>query len=285
MTAGKAAADPNFTDPQTPALGVVHHRSLFVSDLHMGARGCGIDRFLGFLRRNSADTIYLVGDIFDTWFSIRRNWTPAHDEVLRLLLSRAQAGSRLVYLPGNHDRFMRAYLGICFQTIEIAEHVYHRTADGRSYLVLHGDVADGFWGRGRFLSRFGGSLDHLMRGASGLLNTARGVFGLAATNRIENFISRANRLIRHGNRFEKRLTAMARTHGQDGVICGHFHKPALHQVRGMVYANCGDWIENFTAIAERHDGSLLLLRAPEPVVPRQPEPTGQDIETRPGVLI
>ncbi len=254
--AGKDSAKTQ-KPPTRPA---AHYRSLFISDLHMGARSCQVDRILDFIKRNNADTIYLVGDIVDTWTPIGRNWSPAHDEVLHILLRRAQEGARLVYLPGNHDAFFRSYFGTYFDCIEIADHVYHEAADGRSYLVLHGDAADGFFWRRRLLSRFGGFLDHIMRGLSDGLNEVRRTFGLAETSKIENTIARFNRMLRYGNRFEKRLAALARQHDRDGVICGHFHKAALHSDWGVVYANCGDWVESFTAIAETMDGQLHLLK-------------------------
>ncbi|MFC2967523.1 UDP-2,3-diacylglucosamine diphosphatase [Acidimangrovimonas pyrenivorans] len=237
-----------------------HHRSLFVSDLHMGARGCRADLFLEFLEHNDADTIYLVGDIFDNWQPMGSNWTPTHDAVIQAVMARADEGARIVYLPGNHDAFFRRHYGTYFDRIEVTEQAFHIAADGRRYLVLHGDCCDVFMRRARWLSRMAAQADGLLRGTSNLVNRVRRLLGMDELIFIERAILRFNTLIRYGNRFEKRLARLAADYDQDGVICGHYHKPALHNDFGVIYANCGDWIDSFTAIAENADGGLQLLR-------------------------
>lgn len=241
-----------------------HHRSLFVSDLHLGARGCKAERFLTFLQHNSADTIYLVGDILDVWHSSKPHWSAAHDAIVETLLNRAEDGVRLVYLPGNHDHQMHSHYGTYFDRIEVAEQAFHTAADGRRYLVLHGDCCDARMLRWHIVTRIGSRLDNALRLVDAGLKRLR---GRDDTSLIEFALSCVNSLLSFGNRFEKRLIALARQHGQDGVICGHFHKAALHRDHGLIYANCGDWIDSFTALAEQADGRLVVLGAtPEPAV-------------------
>ena len=226
----------------------------------MGARGCQAGAFLDFLEHNHADVIYLVGDIFDNWQPMSKNWTPVHDAVVQTLMARADEGARIVYLPGNHDAFFRRHYGTYFDRIEVTEQAFHIAADGRRYLVLHGDCCDVFMRRARWLSRLASQAASMLRGLSNVVNRVRRVLGMDEFIVIEQAILRFNSVIRYGNRFEKRLARLAADYDQDGVVCGHYHKPALHEDFGVIYANCGDWIDSFTAIAEGPDGGLQLLR-------------------------
>jgi len=240
---------------------VQHSRSLFLSDLHLGAKTARPAKVLDFLNSNTADSIYLVGDIFDTWAPMKPNWTPLHDAVVQTLLHRAQAGTRVIYLPGNHDTMFRQHCGEYFGSLTVCEQVVHTTATGQRLLVLHGDVADAFVKRHQWIGRAGAAIDGQLRRAGSLINRARRRLDLPPQTFVETSIARFNALIRRGNRFEARLVDLARAQGHDGVICGHFHKPALHRNFGLIYANCGDWVENFSALAEDPSGNLVLLGA------------------------
>lgn len=241
----------------------VQLRSLFLSDLHLGASGARPDKVLDFLRGHQADTIYLVGDIFDIWNN-RPTWGPAHTQVVKLLLDRARKGTRIIYLPGNHDPVEHRADSEWAGLIEITGRVLHKTADGRRYLVLHGDCCDARAMQWHFMTRIGSWLDWGLRTAEARLRGFRRELDPDVRGPIEAMIDLFNAALRHGNRFEARLIATARASGADGVICGHFHKAALHSDHGLVYANCGDWLDSFTAIAEDHDGALRLMgRAPE----------------------
>lgn len=284
MTDQRATLEALLPGAETPRPALTrprrHYRSLFISDIHMGARGCRIEEVVDFLTHVSADTIYLVGDIFDSWVPIGRNWTPAHDVAVRLVLDLAEAGSRIVYLPGNHDAFLRRHYGIYFDAIEVVEECTHRAADGTEYLVLHGDQCDIFQRRrARWISLLGAHVDSGLRGLSSMVNRVRRLMGRDEFIVIERALLRINSAIRYGRRFEKRLVKRAREGGYDGVICGHFHKPALHDDFGVIYANCGDWIDSFTAITEAADGRLHLLRwIPDeaPVMQEAPLHEGED---------
>ncbi|AXQ92949.1 UDP-2,3-diacylglucosamine diphosphatase [Cereibacter azotoformans] len=243
------------------------HRSLFLSDLHLGSRGCRAERILAFLRDHTAPDIYLVGDILDLWHPPFPHWTASHDAILALLLRRVQEGARLHYLTGNHDAAMRVYLGQHFQRITVAEEILHEAADGRRYLVIHGDVCDPRLLRFHMMTRLGSRLDWMLRHLDERLKRMRRTADPDRRSLIEALLKGVDAAMAFGTAYEQRLVARARRAGCDGVICGHFHKAALHEAHGLVYANCGDWVDSFTALAEDDAGRLSLIEAsaaPEP---------------------
>jgi UDP-2,3-diacylglucosamine pyrophosphatase LpxH len=233
------------------------YRSLFVSDLHLGAWGSRAARVREFLRHTEAETIYLVGDIFDVWHGGRVHWGAVHDEIVEDLLARARAGVRVVYLPGNHDDVVRQIDSPQFSEFELRETAVPAAADGTTYLVLHGDQCDARIFRWHVMTRIGSRGNAILRLADQWLKqrlphgAERGLFELA--------IMGVNALMLVGNRFEERLAALARAGGHEGVICGHYHKAALHMRDGVVYANCGDWVDNQTALVETADGTMQVL--------------------------
>lgn len=233
------------------------YRALFVSDLHMGARGCRAEAFLEFLRSCEAETIYLVGDILDIWHPGRLYWGEVHNAIILELIGRQRAGTRVIYLPGNHDAALRRGGRKHLGGIELRDTITHEAADGTRYLVLHGDQVDGRVLRWHFMTRLGSRGDAALRALDAWLRrnlhsqAERGVFEIA--------ISGVNTLLMLGNGFKKRLAALARAEGHDGVICGHFHKAALGLADGLTYANCGDWVDSQTALVEIEDGSLRML--------------------------
>jgi UDP-2,3-diacylglucosamine pyrophosphatase LpxH len=239
------------------------YRAIFLSDMHLGARMCRPGAILDFLDRNTADTVYLVGDIVDNWDPLSPNWTIDHHRVLRRLLDFPDAGTRVIYIPGNHDSFFRQLAGLKFGGIDIRRETTHVAADGRRYLVVHGDCCDIFARKAPFMNRLGSVIEGIARGIDTLQRRAARAVGRGEWPGIENAILWTNAMIRKYDRFEERLLALATTAGTDGVICGHFHEPALHSDLGPVYANCGDWSSNCTAIVEDHDGRLCLLSANE----------------------
>jgi UDP-2,3-diacylglucosamine pyrophosphatase LpxH len=234
-------------------------RSLFLSDTHLGAKGCRADRLLDFLNWHDAEVLYLVGDIFDNRRPLTSHWAPVHDAIVQNLMTKIREGVQIVYVPGNHDEVFRRHYGMYFDCIEVAERALHTAADGKRYLVVHGDCFDAVAKRLRWLSRIGGYIDDIVLGMDGVLNRVRRLCGLADWPLMEKFLSCVNRVITRGELFGHRLAALAREHGAEGIVCGHFHRAALHEDFGVVYANCGDWIESCTAIAEDADGSLQVI--------------------------
>lgn len=256
------------------------HRALFLSDLHLGTIGCRAEVILTFLEQNTADVIYLVGDIFDLWDPLFLRWGDAHGQIVTLLRARAEAGARLVYLAGNHDRRMLSgpvqdsRITLPVEPVTAAAHV---AADGRRYLVLHGDVCDARFLRFHLLTRIGSRADSLLRLVDGGLRRMRLCIGPDGRGPIEWALSAVNDLLYRGRRHERRLVALARAGGHDGVICGHFHIAAMHEDFGLLYVNCGDWVDSFTAVAEGADGTLRLLSAiAAPVDQAAPHPVAAE---------
>lgn len=250
----EALTPPQATDGPTR-----HFPVMFLSDLHLGSRACRDKALLSFLQSHTADTIYLVGDIIDTWVPLGAHWTAAQHQVLAILLDRAHRGTRLIYTPGNHDSFFRRFNGQKLPGIEVVNHILHRAADGRSYLVVHGDCCDIFDRNFPWISRISTRIDSGVRGAINWLNRQRARMGWAEWALAERLVKVFNDAVRACDGFELRLADLARSHQADGIICGHFHKPALHSDHGVAYANCGDWVENASALVETAAGRLLLI--------------------------
>lgn len=254
-----------------------HHRALFLSDLHLGAHGCRADRLLSFLQQNSADRLYLVGDILDVWHPLRPRWSPLHDRVLDLIRRRMAKGMEVVLLAGNHDEALMTTASP-FPGAEALRSTVHRTARGGSFLVLHGDACDARILRHHLATRIGSRLDGTLRGLNAALKRLRRDLPPDHRSVIERLLSAVNACLAWGARHERRLVALARAQGHDGVICGHFHKPALHDRDGLTYANCGDWVDSLTAIAEDREGHLRLLAVPAFISQPVPEDDLAELE-------
>ena len=237
------------------------YRTLFVSDLHLGTRGAQAHLFLDFLRHHEAETVYLVGDIVDGWRLSRSwYWPQAHNDVVQKLLRKGRKGSRMIYIPGNHDEFLRGYVGSRFGIVEIAMNAIHTTADGRRFLVMHGDEFDVVVRRIPWLAHVGDWAYTTALALNTVFNIGRRRMGFQywslsawATMKVKNAVNFIGS-------FEEALAGEARRRQVDGVICGHIHTAAMHDRFGIEYINTGDWVESCTAVVEHHDGRLELVR-------------------------
>jgi UDP-2,3-diacylglucosamine pyrophosphatase LpxH len=240
-------------------------RTLFISDVHLGARGSQAAMLLDFLRYHDADTIYLVGDIVDGW-QLRSGWywPQAHNDVVQKLLRKARKGARIVYIPGNHDEFLRDYLGTHFGGIEVVEQAIHVAGDGRRYLVMHGDLFDVVIRHARWLAHVGDHAYELAIFVNRLFNGVRRLFGLTYWSLSQWAKLKVKNAVNFIGEFEAVLAQEAHRHGVDGVICGHIHHAAISE-REVTYINCGDWVESCTAVAEHEDGRFEIIRWTEPL--------------------
>jgi UDP-2,3-diacylglucosamine pyrophosphatase LpxH len=235
-------------------------RTLFLSDIHLGTRGCQAERLIDFLRHHDADTIYLVGDIVDGWqLKASWHWPQAHNDVLQKLLRKVRKGTRIVYIPGNHDEFLREFCDMHFGGIEITETAIHVTADGNRYLVIHGDLFDIVIRHARWLALLGDKTYDAAIAANALFNKVRRLFGLTYWSLSQWAKLKVKNAVKFIGEFEQTLTAEARRHGVDGIICGHIHHAAIQETSGIRYVNCGDWVESCTAVAEHADGKLQII--------------------------
>jgi UDP-2,3-diacylglucosamine pyrophosphatase LpxH len=236
-------------------------RTLFISDVHLGARGSQADRLLDFLKSHDADTIYLVGDIVDGWkLKAGWYWPQAHNDVVQKLLRKVRKGARLVYLPGNHDEFLRDYLGVNLGGIELADYALHEAADGKRYLVIHGDQFDLVVRHARWLALLGDGAYTAALFVNTHLNMVRRRLGLTYWSLSSWAKLRVKNAVNYISRFEELLAAEAGRHAADGVICGHIHHAVMHDQFGVAYVNTGDWVESCTAVVEHYDGSFQLVR-------------------------
>jgi UDP-2,3-diacylglucosamine pyrophosphatase LpxH len=242
-------------------------RTLFLSDVHLGSKGCQADQLLDFLRYYDADTIYLVGDIVDGW-QLRSGWywPQSHNDVVQKLLRKARKGARTIYIPGNHDEFLRDYYGTHFGGIEVVEDAIHVAADGKPYLVIHGDIFDIVIRHARWLALLGDKAYDFAIWINTYFNLLRRALGLTYWSLSQWAKLKVKNAVNFIGAFENALAGEARRRGVDGVICGHIHHAVIRKQGGFSYMNCGDWVESCTAVLEHFDGSFELIKwvAPGP---------------------
>lgn len=237
----------------------IHVRSVFLSDVHLGTRECRAELLLNFLQRVQMDELYLVGDIVDLW-GMRRSfyWPQQHNDVLRTILNKARHGTRVIYVPGNHDEELRAMDGMVFGNLQVHREYVHRTAQGQRLLVLHGDEFDGSVNCSGWLTALGSSAYDLTLGLNRAVNRVRRLFGYPYWSLATFLKSRVGNAMRYVQRFEDAAACAAQRRGLDGIICGHIHRPLRTTLHGVQYCNTGDWVENCTALIEDRQGSLAL---------------------------
>lgn len=245
------------------------YRALFISDVHLGTRGCQAELILDFLKHHEADTVYLVGDIVDGW-RLRRSWhwPQAHNDVVQKILRKGRKGSQIIYLPGNHDEFLRDYVGMTFGAVEIAEPVIHEGVDGRRYLVLHGDAFDVVVRHAKWLAFLGDWAYVAVLGLNTYFNHLRRRLGLTYWSLSAWAKMKVKNAVNFIGEFERALVAEARRIGADGVICGHIHHASEKTIDGVIYLNCGDWVESCTALVENLDGRFEILHWTRPLAGR-----------------
>ena len=235
-------------------------RTVFISDIHLGTPGCQAHALLDFLRSVECDTLYLVGDIIDGW-QLRRNWfwPQAHNDVVQKLLRKARKGTRVIFIPGNHDEFARRYVEHNFGGVDVAEDWLHTTADGRRLWVTHGDLFDGVIQCAKWLAYVGDSLYEFTLRLNRHFNSLRARLGLPYWSLSRYLKLKVKRAVSYVSDFEEALAREARKRGVDGVVCGHIHHAELRDIDGVLYANDGDWVESLTALVEHPDGRLEIL--------------------------
>jgi len=236
-------------------------RTLFLSDIHLGTKGCQADRLLDFLRHYEADVVYLVGDIVDGWqLKSGWYWPQIHNDVVQKLLRQARKGACVRYIPGNHDEFLRDYYGTHFGGIEVLEDAMHVSADGKRYLVIHGDLFDVVIRHARWLALLGNRAYDLAIWLNTYFNAIRRALGLTYWSLSQWAKLKVKNAVNFIGEYERALAAEARRRGVDGVICGHIHHAVIRNDFGLSYINCGDWVESCTAVVEHFDGRFEIIR-------------------------
>ena len=245
------------------------YRTIWISDVHLGTRGCNAAMLIDFLDSVDSETLYLVGDIVDGWrLKKRLFWPAAHNDVVMRLLKRAKRGTRVVYIPGNHDEVMRQFVGMRFGGIAIRGRAIHHTADGRRLLVLHGDEFDAVTLAHRWVARLGDTAYTALIALNPWVNAARRRLGLPYWSLSKHAKARVKNAVAFISRFEEVVAEAAGSRGADGVVCGHIHTAEMREIGGVAYYNDGDWVESCTALVEHHDGRMELLHWAEVMAAR-----------------
>ena len=241
-------------------LGTVRYRSIWISDIHLGTRGCQAELLLDFLRHTESEYLYLVGDIVDGW-RLKRSWfwAQSHNDVVQKLLRKARKGTKVIYVPGNHDEVLRDYTDNQFGGVHVLSEAVHTTADGRRLLVLHGDEFDGVVRHAKWLAIMGDWAYNLMLATNVWFNIVRRRLGFGYWSLSAYLKGKVKNAIKYVDKFEQAVAEEARRRRVDGVICGHIHKAEIREIEGILYCNDGDWVESCTALVEHRDGRLDIV--------------------------
>jgi UDP-2,3-diacylglucosamine pyrophosphatase LpxH len=236
------------------------YRTIWISDVHLGTRGCNAEMLIDFLDHTDSDTMYLVGDIFDGWQLKKRFYWPAsHNDVVWRILKRAKRGTRIVYIPGNHDEMFRQFTGLNFGGVQIKRQHVHETADGRRLLVLHGDEFDTITLSHRWLAHAGDFAYQAMMTLNRWVSAYRRWMKLPYWSLSKYAKAKVKNAVEFISNFEEVVAHEAATRGVDGVIAGHIHTADMRTIEGVEYYNDGDWVEGCTALVEHADGRMEIL--------------------------
>jgi len=240
--------------------GKTHYRSIFLSDIHLGTKGCQAERLLDFLKIHTCDRLYLVGDIIDGWrMKSSIYWPQSHSNVLRRFLTLSKRGTQVIYVTGNHDEFLRRYSDLVIGNIELVDEAIHHTADGQRLLVVHGDEYDVVTRYHRWIAFMGDAGYTLLLELNRHLNALRSRFGYGYWSLSGWIKHRVKRAVSFISEFEEAVTHQCRKQGYQGVICGHIHHAEIRDLDGTRYLNCGDWVESCTALVEDDQGHFRIL--------------------------
>ena len=236
------------------------YRTIWLSDIHLGSPGCQASYLLAFLKAHHCETLFLVGDILDGW-QLRKSWywPQEHNDVVQKLLRIARKGTRVVYVPRNHDELSRQFIGLSFGDIEVVEDAIHLTADGKRLWIIHGDLFDSVMQHARWLAHLGSWIYEWLLKTNRWLNAVRHRLGLPYWSMSQYLKHKAKHATNFINDFEHVMAAEARRRGCSGVVCGHIHKAEIRSIDGTLYCNDGDWVESLTALVETFDGNLQLI--------------------------
>jgi UDP-2,3-diacylglucosamine pyrophosphatase LpxH len=239
------------------------YRTIAISDIHFGTRDCKAEQLNNFLKHNTCKTLYLVGDILDGW-RIQQNkwrWQQSHTNAIRRILGHAKRGTRVVYVAGNHDEFLRPLIpyGLAFGQIEIVNQTEHVGLDGLRYLITHGDLFDGITKLAPWLAFLGDKAYDFVLNLNSQFNWIRHKLGFGYWSLSKYLKHRVKSAVDFMFQFELNIAAYARKRGYDGVICGHTHTPVIKAIDGIVLMNDGDWVENCSALVEHWDGRWEIV--------------------------
>jgi len=237
-----------------------HYRTIWISDVHLGTRGCQASYLLDFLRTHESETLYLVGDILDGWH-LKKGWywPQTHNDVVQKILRKGRKGTRVIFIPGNHDESVRQFIGLDFGEIEVREDAIHTLANGKRLWVTHGDLFDGVMQHARWLAYLGDGAYSVILYLNRWFNAIRVRLGLPYWSLSQYLKHQVKNAVNFISAFEHVMTEEAKRRDCDGVVCGHIHKAEIRDINGLLYCNDGDWVESLTALAEDFKGNLEII--------------------------
>lgn len=237
-----------------------YYRSIWISDIHLGTKHVNSEYLLDFLKMTNSEYLYLVGDIIDFWkLQSTKYWPNTNNHIIRNILKKARNGTKVIYIPGNHDEIMREYDGQNLYCVTIANTVIHQTASGQNFLVTHGDEFDCVIQKSRWLALLGSMAYELLLESNTLVNIIRSALDLPYWSLSACLKAKIKKIVNFISHYETEVAQEAVRRKVDGFICGHIHQAASKTINGIIYKNIGDWVENCTALTENGDGSLNLI--------------------------
>ncbi|MGH6969511.1 MAG: UDP-2,3-diacylglucosamine diphosphatase [Stellaceae bacterium] len=241
--------------------GIHRYRSIWISDIHLGTRGCKAEFLLDFLRHTDSEFLYLVGDIVDGW-RLRKSWywAQSHNDVIQKILRKARKGTKVFYIPGNHDEWLRNWVDLPLGGVDLVQDALHVTADGWRLLVLHGDDFDGIVRYAKWLALLGDGAYELSLKLNHYYNLVRRRLGYPYWSLSAYLKSKVKNAVQFVSDYADAIVTEARRRHVDGVVCGHIHQPEIRTIGGVLYCNDGDWVESCSALVEHGDGRLEILR-------------------------
>lgn len=245
------------------------YRTIWISDVHLGTRGCNDRLLIDFLDHVDSDTLYLVGDIIDGWRMKKRYyWPERHNAIVRRLMKRAKRGTDVIYIPGNHDEMFRQYVGMNFGGVRIRKKAIHTNVDGRRLLVLHGDEFDTVVMAHRWLAFAGDAAYEFLMKLNVVVNAVRRRFDLPYWSLSKHAKHKVKNAVAFISRFEEVIAREAKMRGVDGIVCGHIHTAEERRFGDVTYYNDGDWVESCTALVEHQDGRMEILHWADEIAAR-----------------
>jgi UDP-2,3-diacylglucosamine pyrophosphatase LpxH len=240
------------------------YRTGWISDVHLGTKGCNAEALLAFLREHEFETLYVVGDLIDIW-ALRRGiyWPQTHNDVIQKLLRIGRKGTRVIYIPGNHDEFIAEFIG-SYGAITVQNRAIHETADGRRLLVIHGHELDTVVQNHRWLAFVGDVGYQFLLRLNGPVNRLRRWLGRNGTWSLSAAVKRnVKNAVSFIGEFEKAIVRYSFSDRVTGVVCGHIHSPVIRRIEEVDYYNSGDWVESASALIEDFDGNITLIKGYE----------------------
>lgn len=256
-----------------------HYRTIWISDFHLGTKDCQAELLLDFLRQHECERLYLVGDIIDGW-QLKKSWhwKQSHNDVVQKVLRKARKGTEVIYIPGNHDEAARQYVGMDFGGVQIRKEATHITADGKRLLVIHGDEFDGVIQYAKWLAHLGDKLYMWALALNRHFNALRRALGKPYWSLSQYLKHKVKNTVSFITQFETILADAAKRRDFDGVVCGHIHQAEMKNYEGILYANCGDWVESLTALVEDSNGELSIIYWADELKKRHDKPTQKPLK-------